>query len=297
MSWLNRRLAEPLEAQHHSGRESRRRRLDVERLEDRLTPSASLVRDINPLPGGSPADLTAVGGTLFFTVTDARHGRELWKSNGTAAGTALVKDINPGPANSYASYLTNVNGTLFFRATDPTDGTQLWKTNGTAAGTVIVTDMLPGGGGAVPTHLINVNGTLFFVGNDGAGGRGLWKTDGTPSGTVLVDDANPGGSGSDPNELTNVKGTLYFTIRNGTTGFTLWKSDGTTSGTVAVQSFVPGFYYPGGPHYLTTSTARCSSSPTTAPMAGSYGRVMGPQPGRSSSKISTRGAIPPTHTI
>ena len=46
----------------------------------------------------SPAALEApdVNGTLFFAADDGGHGRELWKSDGTAAGTVLVKDINPG---------------------------------------------------------------------------------------------------------------------------------------------------------------------------------------------------------
>ena len=37
-----------------------------------------------------------VNGTLFFAATTRRNGYELWKSDGTAAGTVLVKDIWPG---------------------------------------------------------------------------------------------------------------------------------------------------------------------------------------------------------
>ena len=44
----------------------------------------------------SPTSLTNVNGTLFFTANDGTNGTELWKSDGTAAGTVLVKDINPG---------------------------------------------------------------------------------------------------------------------------------------------------------------------------------------------------------
>ncbi len=38
--------------------------------------------------------LTDVGGTLFFVADDGRTG-ELWRSDGTEAGTEMVKDIDP----------------------------------------------------------------------------------------------------------------------------------------------------------------------------------------------------------
>ena len=70
-----------------------------------------------------------VGDTLFFAANDGVHGTELWKSDGTEAGTVLVKDINPGVTSYGYAFgsnpfrLTAVGGTLFFRANDGEHGT------------------------------------------------------------------------------------------------------------------------------------------------------------------------------
>jgi ELWxxDGT repeat protein len=62
----------------------------------------------------------------LFMVNNQTNGWELWKSDGTAAGTLLVKDIWPSTAGSYPQFLTNVNGSLFFTAYDPMHGAELW---------------------------------------------------------------------------------------------------------------------------------------------------------------------------
>ena len=201
-----------------------------------------LVKDINAVAGGGitpdPEEVVAVGATLFYAGRDGTTGKELWKSDGTAAGTMRVADINPGPVGSYPYELTNVNGTLFFTADDGTTGAELWKSDGTAAGTVRVAD-IPGPMWVSPDELTNVNGTLFFEVDDGTTGRELWKSDGTAAGTVRVADINPGPAGSFPDELTNVNGTVFFEANDGTTGAELWKSDGTAAGTVRVADINP----------------------------------------------------------
>ena len=169
-----------------------------------------------------PTSLTDVGDTLFFTADDGTHGQELWKSDGTEAGTVLVKDIDPDDGDddySGPSYLTDVGGTLFFTADDGTHGRELWTSDGTEAGTVLVKDIRPGGYGSEPAYLTGVGGTLFFTASDGTHGPELWKSDGTEAGTVLVKDIHPGvRRRREPSSLTGVGGTLFFAADDGTPG-------------------------------------------------------------------------------
>src|SRR5262249_58202204 len=123
------------------------RPLCLERLETRVVPSGTpeLLKNVNPgTLGSSPGQIVAVGNTIFFAARDSDHGRELWKTDGTAAGTAFVKDIRPGSGGSYPEYLTNFRGTLFFVANDGANGPELWKSDGTAARTVRLKDPNPG---------------------------------------------------------------------------------------------------------------------------------------------------------
>ena len=177
-----------------------------------------------------------MNGTFYFSADSGTIGYELWKSDGTSAGTVLVKDINAAAGTSSIQFMTNVNGTLYFRADDGVNGTELWKSDGTSAGTVLVKDIVAGANGSAPLVLTNINGTLYFNADDGVHGTELWKSDGTSAGTVLVKDIRSGAGGSDPNFLTNVNGTLFFVANDfNVTGAELWKTDGTSAGTVLVQ--------------------------------------------------------------
>jgi ELWxxDGT repeat protein len=199
-----------------------------------------MVKDINPLTGSDPKYLTNVNGTLFFNAGHTGYGggglvEELWKSDGTEAGTVMVKDLNAG-SPSRPRYLTNVNGTLFFTAYDNGDN-ELWKSDGTEAGTVMVKDINTKRE-SFPHDLANVNGTLYFSAVDGdLHGRELWKSDGTEAGTVMVKNINPDigdVNSSTPQHLTPVGTLLFFTADDGSTGRELWRSDGTADGTTRV---------------------------------------------------------------
>src|SRR5262245_62661971 len=142
------------------------RALLLEALENRplLSGTPELLKNVNTATlGSSPGQIVEVGATVFFAARDGTHGRELWKTDGTAAGTASVKDIRPGSGSSYPEYLTDFNGTLFFVANDGVNGTELWKSDGTTAGTVLVKDIRPGSGGSNPFNLTVVERTLVFT--------------------------------------------------------------------------------------------------------------------------------------
>jgi ELWxxDGT repeat protein len=186
--------------------------------------------------GKSPAALFKVNSTLFFTAEDATHGRELWKTDGSEAGTALVRDIFPGSAGAVPAHFVDVNGTLFFTAEDGTHGRELWKSNGTAEGTELVKDIAPGAGSFGLTQFTPVNGRLFFLVDDGTNGAVIWLSDGTASGTQPL----WASLGLEAAELTAVHNQLFFTATDATHGRELWKSDGTEAGTTLVRDMVPG---------------------------------------------------------
>ncbi|QGJ71774.1 Hypothetical protein PBC10988_34830 [Planctomycetales bacterium 10988] len=177
---------------------------------------------------------------MFFIARERFTGYELWISNGTDAGTQLVKNIRPDSVSSLPRYLTNVNGTLFFQAHDGSIGLELWRSNGTEGSTQLVKDIWSGFNWGIPRYLTNVNGTLFFRARESSTGYELWMSNGTEAGTQLVKDIRAGSNGASPRYLTNVDGTLFFSANDGSTGYEIWRSDGTSAGTQLVKEIFDG---------------------------------------------------------
>jgi ELWxxDGT repeat protein len=118
--------------------------------------------------------LTVAGGVLYFAAFDADHGTELWRTDGTRAGTRIVADVAPGPGSSAPAQLTAAGGLLYFTANDGEHGRELWVTDGTAAGTQMVADIAAGPGSSSPMGLTVAGDHLFFSADDGFTGRELW---------------------------------------------------------------------------------------------------------------------------
>jgi ELWxxDGT repeat protein len=140
-----------------------------------------------PPPYFPRPQFTALAGSLFFVAWDPEHGAELWRTDGTAAGTVLVDDVNPGPASSRISGLTLVDGRLFFAATDGEHGVELWTSDGTAAGTRRISDVAEGPLSSSPRELAAIGGRLFFSADDQETGREPWVL---PLDSALADSAS-----------------------------------------------------------------------------------------------------------
>ena len=186
---------------------------------------------------------------VFYGIKRHR-GAELWKSDGTAAGTVMVKDIFPGGFSSYPNSLVNLNGTLYFSADEDIAGNELWRSDGTDAGTTLVKRISTEGLSYGPNSLTNFNGTLLFTANDNIAGYELWKSDGAEAGTAMLKNIDSVDQPSFPDNLVHMNGMLYFAADDGIHGAELWKSDGTDAGTVMVKDIYPGSVG-GMPDYLT----------------------------------------------
>ena len=171
-----------------------------------MNPGSPLVgNSSNGIPSGLPLSVSVNGREFFAAKVGTGGPGALWESDGTTAGTFVVKDHNTGALAVNPSILTVANGTLFFSAQVGTSGPGgLWESDGTPAGTFMIEDFI------TPLSLNDLAGTLFFAAKDGTHGNQLWKSDGTSAGTTMVTDINPGGGGLGPSDLTDFDGTLYF---------------------------------------------------------------------------------------
>lgn len=73
-----------------------------------------------------------VGNIFYFSASDAQHGYELWRTDGTVQGTFMVKDLNSQIASSKPKLMFDLDNFVYFTANDLSNGNEIWRTNGTA---------------------------------------------------------------------------------------------------------------------------------------------------------------------
>jgi len=216
----------------------------------------------------------AGNGTFVFAANDSVHGFEVWKTDGTPAGTTLVKDINANGNGYIPGASTQYNNKIYFNGNEGVHGIEPWYSDGTDAGTQMLADLNPGSANSginamtvlgdrlilfslgalwssdgtaagtsniatvgTVTRVINAGGRLFFDSNTAQYGKELWTSDGTPAGTHIVADIRPGPAPSLPSSprMVAVGSMVYFTTINGATT-EIWKSDGSAVGTQFVKT-------------------------------------------------------------
>ena len=108
-----------------------------------------------------------MGGHLYFVARTEAEGIELWRTDGTAAGTQLVHDIQPGPGHGVpwvGASLTAFGGRVYLQADDGVTGMELWSSDGTGGGTALVEDIAPGAASSNLAQLTaSDSGNLFFI--------------------------------------------------------------------------------------------------------------------------------------
>jgi ELWxxDGT repeat protein len=182
---------------------------------------------------------TGVENQVFFPAKDDSHGSELWRTDGTPAGTLLVKDIYSGTMDSDPQAVGSIGPNLYFTADDGIHGRELWRSDGTEAGTYLVKDIRSGEESAEASNFVVLHNVLYFSADDGQHGQELWRSDGTEAGTSLVKDILPGASSSAP-QVSVQAGELYLAANDGVHGIEPWISDGTESGTFLMGDINPG---------------------------------------------------------
>jgi ELWxxDGT repeat protein len=115
--------------------------------------------DIAPGQNIRANTLKVMNGRLYFIARDGAHGFELWQTDGTVAGTSVVKPIDntTGAGAIFVNTRTPIETTgsnLFFSASNDVGDTLLWKSDGTSAGTMEIAAVVPNN----ETPMLSYNG-------------------------------------------------------------------------------------------------------------------------------------------
>ncbi len=215
---------------------------------DGTAAGTTLVKDIYPGTNGSNTgtgyNLMSNGSFLLFGAADTPGNVELWKSDGTASGTMLLKDINTYAGfGSKPDFFNNIGSAILFMANDSTHGAEIWKTDGTTAGTTLLKDINTGMASSITyAYFREVNGKYFFTADNGINGNELWTTDGTSANTTMIKDIFPGNTGSFATMYNSIKvgNKVIFTAADFLSGYEIWESDGTLAGTKMLKDIDPG---------------------------------------------------------
>ena len=198
-----------------------------------LSGEFNLLADLQPGAGSiavREAEIVGTAGYLSIQV-DPNSGDELWRTDGTPAGTVPVGLGVPAGPGVEIRELTAFEGQLYFVLDGSSFGAELWRTDDSPAGFSMVADLMPGTLGSNPRELTVAGSALFFAAETAGLGLELFRVD--PGGQpTLVADLRAGSDGSSPEQLVALGDLLFFAADDGITFEEPWITDGTTSGTL-----------------------------------------------------------------
>lgn len=198
-----------------------------------------------------PENLRRFGDQVVFSASPALHeSREPWISNGTPAGTRVLKDVYPGGEGSDPAEFVTHDGTLYFAATSPDAGRELWQSDGTEEGTRLVADFVPKEPGSHPLGLRVWRDKLYFSAGTPDSGRELCVYNPLADEmSLLVDLApihsddplgNPVPESSSPTVVGLFEDGFLFKAIHPQYGYEMFRSDGTASGTGLLRNIRQG---------------------------------------------------------
>ncbi len=214
---------------------------------DGTTARTRLVTDLRPGTEGAlpylPSAVLLPWGDLVFTADDGSGaGAELWRSDGTAAGTRMVADVTPGLLSGFPANLRLDGATVWFNAWSPATGRELWRYDALTGVTERMTDTTPGVGHGDASPMVGLGaGRMLFSARDPRHGLEP-RIAGPVAGAerLLVDVFVDPTAGSRPQSFVRHRDHLFFSAIDPMTGFELWRTDGTVAGTNLVVDLVAG---------------------------------------------------------
>src|SRR6185503_17163765 len=192
-------------------------------------------------------------GAVYFAGNQSATGRELWRTDGTLAGTQLAVEVRPGPQGGVIAYhgFAAAEGRLWFSADDGTHGVEWWQSDGTGAGTSMVTDLFPGSAWSVDPFEVpkprGVAGHVLLNVHDPDRGFALRSAQPGSPGTEVIQAAGDSAGSvpfctlwNCPSRFTPTAGGVAFKAAEAEHGIEPWLSDGTAGGTRMVADVAPG---------------------------------------------------------
>ena len=135
-----------------------------------------------------------IDGGVAFMATDGEHGEQMWRSDGTRAGT---RQVIPGDSGPSMGWPASVRGDLYFYGSDGTHGAEPWRYRAASGGLRLIRDIRRGAASSLAAQfdswgwpeMTAVRDRVFFAATDGpTHGLELWVTDGTDA--RMVKDIN-----------------------------------------------------------------------------------------------------------